>query len=218
MSLFIIDADMTKVIGYVQDQTIAAEKYPKDFCVSSLDTLAAYDFSSAELTSIYNAITGETRNLFKTSKTESMQKVWSALEALDLSALVQLDKIEEAKIEEAALEIDKQEIAASAEIQPAVDQVPPVVAGPKVRKVRDSKLQRMAAAFRVKDANGNYKPWTVKELMETCSKENSELSERIVHVYLSILRNPKDRFVMPITKDKDTGTFVYTPTEIQNPQ
>jgi hypothetical protein len=80
---------------------------------------------------------------------------------------------------------------------------------PKVRKVRDSKLQRMAAAFRELVTSGNEKgqphAWSIQELMERCGT-----SELQTHVYISILRNPKDRFVMNIMKDTETKRFALS--------
>jgi hypothetical protein len=76
----------------------------------------------------------------------------------------------------------------------------------KKRKVRNSKLQRMKAAFLSKNEDGSYKAWSVKALMETC-----DTTERITHVYISTLRSPTGRFVMDITKSKDDNLFTYVP-------
>lgn len=149
------------------------------------------NLSNAQLTTIYNAITGESKAQFKTAKTESTVKVFKAMEAADLTKLVKLDKKETTKVQAAA---DGE------------------------RKPRDSKLQRMAACFREQDSDGNYKHWTIKELMDRCGKgPDDPMTDKIAHQYISILRAKNDRFVMDITKHKDGDkvTFQYTPKNVQ---
>jgi len=145
-------------------------------------------FSNAQLTELYNNVTGETKNVFKTSKLQSAEKVFAAMEASDLEKLILLDIKEEEKIVEVA--------AALPESKP---------------KIRDSKLQRMAAAFRQRTESGDYKEWTIKELMEVCSKEKDPLTDGMAHQYISIIRSPSDRFQMPILKNKETKTYKHNP-------
>lgn len=137
------------------------------------------------LTTIYNNATGEQKGRFKIAKAQAAAKVFAALEAMPVEKLIQLDPVEEKKVETQAA----------------------VVATNGERKVRDSKLQRMAAAFRQQDdASGAYKQWTIKELMEKCGT-----TEKITHQYISILRAQNDRFRMNIVKDKEAKTFVFQP-------
>jgi hypothetical protein len=147
---------------------------PKDMEAMSLELL----------TTIYNNATGETKGRFKIAKAAACDKVFAALEAMPVEKQIQLDKVEEKKIEAQAA----------------------VVATNGERKVRDSKLQRMAAAFRDMDDAGSFKQWTVKELMERCGT-----TEKITHQYISILRAPNDRFIMNIVKDKEAKTFQFQP-------
>lgn len=76
----------------------------------------------------------------------------------------------------------------------------------KPRKVRDSKLQRMAKAFKLQEPDGTYKKWTIEELMK-----HSDTTKRIASVYISILRSTTDRFNMAITKCATNGTYQFTP-------
>lgn len=141
--------------------------------------------SLAQLTTIYNNATGKTVAKFSIAKDKAVEKVMAALEAMDVTALVQLDKTEQAKVDKKSKELAAQ---------------------PGERKVRDSKLQRMAAAFREVDGDGSHKLYTIKELMEKCGT-----TEKITHQYISILRAPSDRFVMNIVKDKEAKTFQFQP-------
>lgn len=217
MSSFIISVDEARVVGYVENSEAASDKADGNLIVESASNLEG--LSNAQLTNLYNGLTGENRGIFKAAKTDNAQKVFEALMAKDLADLVQLDKAEETKVDEQSQNLETQETPPP-EAPPVVEQSqvaeqPPVANGdaPKVRKVRDSKLQRMKACFLEQDENGEYKTWTVKELMERCGKPNDPMTERIAHVYISILRSPTDRFVMPISKDKEKGTFKYTPDQ-----
>jgi hypothetical protein len=200
MSTFIVSVADAKIVGYVVNQEAAKDKAGDDLIVSSAQDLEA--LSNQQLTELYNGLTGETKGTFKAAKADNASKVFDIMKAADLKELIQLDKVEEAKVEEQAQTLETQ----------AAQQESPA-AGPKVRKVRDSKLQRMKACFLEKDDNGDYKHWTIKELMERCGKPDDPMTERIANVYISILRSPTDRFVMPISKDKDKGTFVYAPDQ-----
>jgi hypothetical protein len=140
-------------------------------------------FSLDQLTAIYNNATGETKGKFKIAKSAAVEKVMATLEKMDVSQLIKLDADQQKKV-----------------VKQAKEKVATLVDGE--RKVRDSKLQRMAAAFREVDGK-KPKVWTVKELMEQCGT-----SEKITHQYISILRAPNDRFVMNIIKDKEAKTFM----------
>jgi hypothetical protein len=205
MSTFIVSVTEARIVGYVVNQDVAKEKAGEGLVVSSADDLEV--LSNQQLTELYNGLTGESKGLFKSAKADNAKKVFEIMKAKDLAELVQLDKVEEAKVEEQAQNLEIQEAATPASPEPSNG------AGPKVRKVRDSKLQRMKACFLEKDDEGNFKHWTIKELMERCGKPDDPMTERIANVYISILRSPTDRFVMPISKDKDKGTFVYTPDQ-----
>ncbi len=76
----------------------------------------------------------------------------------------------------------------------------------KPRKVRDSKLQRMAQAFKTQNEDGTYKKWSIEELMT-----QSGVSKKIAGVYISILRSASDRFQMQIEKDVTSGMYSYSP-------
>lgn len=152
------------------------------------------------LTMIYNAVTGETKSKFKISKIQAAAKVFAAIEQQDLAKLIQLDATEKAKVAKRA---KAEKVAKRATME--------VVVEGTVRKVRDSKLQRMAAAFRETDENGEHKVWTIKELMEKCGKAGQPLTEKIANQYVSILRAQNDRFVMNIVKNKETGTLQFQP-------
>jgi pyruvate/2-oxoacid:ferredoxin oxidoreductase beta subunit len=144
--------------------------------------------SLVQMTAIYNNATGKTVNKFSVSKAVAAEKTMAALEAMDMTKLVQLDAAETAKVEKKSKEI--------------------VVPGE--RKERDSKLQRMKRAFMEQDDAGSFKLYTIKELMEKCGT-----TEKITHQYISILRAASDRFVMNIVKDKDAKTFQYQPKPVR---
>lgn len=127
-----------------------------------------HGMSLGEMTKLYNTVTGEAKGTFKCSKAHAAEKVFAAMQTADFSALVAQDTTTKTKVERKA-----KVKAANTE--------------PKERKVRDSKLQRMAAAFREQDENGAYKVWTVEQLME---KTGAEFD--VVKVYLSVLKRPTD--------------------------
>lgn len=202
MSTFIINVSNSSIVGFVQNAAVAAEKAGEHLVVSSAIDLQS--LSNSELTALYNAATGETRSTFKTAKTESTVKVFNALSQMPIGTLTQLDASDDSKITAAA------ETLPAGTAPAASDKID----GPKVRKVRDSKLQRMKAAFLQQDEHGKYKIWTIKELMEVCSKSDDPMSERIAHVYISILRSPTDRFIMNIAKvqaEGEVATYFYSP-------
>jgi hypothetical protein len=200
MSAFIINLQASTVVGFVQNIAVAGEKGGEHLVINVSKDLEA--LSGQQLTDLYNALSPDAKiTKFKISKDKAAEKVFSLITSLDMSTLVQLDKDEEKVVE-----TKSEEIAAKEEVAAIVD-------GKKVRKIRDSKLQRMKAAFLSKDESDSFRPWTVKELMEKCGT-----TERITHVYISILRSPTDRFIMNIEKsganepDK-TPTFVYKPKQ-----
>jgi len=141
--------------------------------------------SLAQLTTIYNNATGKENKKFSIAKDKAIEKVMAALEAMDVTKLVQLDETEQAKLAEAAKK------------------------DPAPRKERDSALQKMKRAFLEKTEDGSaFKIYTVKELMEKCN-----VTEKIAHQYISILRAQNDRFVMNLVKDKDAKTFQFQPKD-----
>lgn len=174
----------------------AASLSPEQIVVQNARNLEILDLGT--LTRIFNAVTGENKSKFKISKAQASAKVWAAIENQDISTMLSLDPVQVEKVKKQAKAVKKAETME-------------VVVDGKVRKVRDSKLQRMAAAFREQDENGQYKVWTVKELMEKCAKGNEVLTEKITNQYISVLRAQNDRFVMNIVKNKETGTFQYQP-------
>jgi len=221
MSSFLIILEGSKIAGYVHD----VSKVDTNGMLVVTEAKDLEGLSLQQLTDMFNAWTGQSVGKFKIAKGQAVEKVFGVLSGLDLSTLVQLDKEEEAKIDDASKKIegapegvaesnDQSTMTAEGAPEgeapkpdaPAVTAAPePTITGPKVRKVRDSKLQRMKAAFLMKEEDGSFKQWTVKELMEKCGT-----TERITHVYISILRSPTDRFRIGIDKNKETGTFVHT--------
>lgn len=187
--IYILNVATASLIGVVQSVKGFELKEDQKAIANVADLIG---FSNGDLTTIYNNITGESKSIFKSAKMENCGKVFAALESLDMAKLVQLDKAESAKV--------KNQAAATGE-----------TAQPGERKVRDSKLQRMAAAFREQDEAGQFKNWTIKELMEKCGT-----TEKITHQYISILRAKNDRFIMDITKNKEAKTFQYTPKQAAN--
>lgn len=61
-----------------------------------------------------------------------------------------------------------------------------------------SKLQLLYHWFNIKNDDGTPKKWAIAEL--ACA---INLNEDRVHQYISILKNPKDRFMMKIAKDSN---------------
>ena len=184
------------IAGFVTSKE--AVKGENLIAVSAATDLEHLDLNT--LTMIYNAVTGETKSKFKISKIQAAAKVFAAIEQQDLAKLIQLDATEKAKVAKRA---KAEKVAKRATME--------VVVEGTVRKVRDSKLQRMAAAFRETDENGEHKVWTIKELMEKCGKAGQPLTEKIANQYVSILRAQNDRFVMNIVKNKETGTLQFQP-------
>lgn len=193
MSAFIVNPETLAIVGVVQNAEAAAAQHDDNMLVieSSKDLEG---LSLQKLTDMHNAFAQQVPalllnppiNKFKIAKDKAAEKVFALLGQIDLTDLVKIDAEEEKIVE------DQAKITAQAEIAAP----PPTDAnGKKVRKVRDSKLQRMKAAFLERDEEGGLKKWTIKELMEKCGT-----TERITHVYISILRSPSDRFVMPIEK------------------
>lgn len=199
MSAFIVNTNLNNVVGFVQNPQVAAEKAAENtIVVTSAKDLEA--LSLQQLTDLYNAWVPskgdeekERITKFKIAKDKAAEKVFAVLATIDLSTLTQLDAQEEKIVEDQSKQVASQEAAAK-----------------KPRKERDSKLQKMKRAFLEKNEDGTYKRWTIKELMERCGT-----TERITHVYISILRSRSDRFVMDIDKDqpsKDVApTFIYAP-------
>lgn len=205
MSAFIINSNNLSVAGFVQNNEVAAEKAAEgQVVVGSATDLEG--MSLQQLTDIFNGVSGAAPvGKFKIAKDKAAVKVYAALTAIDTATLVQLDAETEKKVEDTAKIIAQEEVAAAAA-------APLDANGKKIRKVRDSKLQRMKAAFLTTEEDGSFKQWTVKELMEKCGT-----TERITHVYISILRSPSDRFVMNIEKQPlvagQSPQFVYKPKD-----
>ena len=139
--------------------------------------------SNPQLVSIYNTATGKSLKSFSAAKNVNAERVFAALQEMDVTTLTKLDAGNVTKITAAAGE----------------------------RKVRDSKLQRVKAAFEKLDKDGNYRHLTIAKIMKECSKADSEVTEKIAHQYISILRAQNDRFIMNIVKDKEAGTYQYQP-------
>lgn len=178
------------ITGFVTSKD--AVKGENLIAVSAATDLEHLDLNA--LTMIYNAVTGEAKSKFKISKVQAAAKVFAAIEQQDFTKLIQLDAVEKTKVEKRAKRATME-----------------VVVEGTTRKVRDSKLQRMAAAFReVQDGTAEHKLWTIKELMEKCGT-----TEKITHQYISILRAQNDRFVMNITKNKEAGTYQFQPKTTQ---
>jgi hypothetical protein len=182
--LFIINSTTGSLSGVVA--SVKNLDLTNSIAVSAPDDLTV--LSLGTLTTIFNSVTGESKGTFKIAKAKAVTLVFDALKAVDVTSLIHLDKAE----------------------QKAVVEQSAKVATPGVRKVRDSKLQRMAGAFRSQDDAGAFKQWSVKELMEKCGT-----TEKITHQYISILRAKNDRFVMDIVKDKALNTFVFAPQQAQ---
>jgi len=199
MSAFIINTKLNNVAGFVQNPDAAKEKATEDqLIVSSAKDLEV--LSLQQLTDLFNAFeqfgkshSVEPINKFKIAKEKAAEKVFGLLSKMDLSLLTQFDKQEEKVVEQKSEEIVQQE----------------AMAGKKPRKERDSKLQKMRRAFWEKNEDGTYKQWTIKQLMERCGT-----TERITHVYISILRSQSDRFTMKIDKLQESKdgpvSFVYS--------
>ncbi len=139
-------------------------------------------FTNGQLANIYNSATGSNVSPFKTSKAASAAKVFAALAAVTGTG----------------------KTTPKAKATPKAGKTTPKAkATPKAtseKKVRDSKLQRVAAAFREIDKNGAPKQFTIADLMKKCG-----VTKNIAHQYISILRSPSDRFVMKIEKTKVEG-------------
>jgi len=202
MSAFIINTELNNVTGFVQNPEVAADKAgANSLVVSSAKDLEV--LSLQQLTDLYNtwvmpkegSTEKERITKFKIAKDKAAERVFAVLSSIDLALLTQFDKQEEKVIETKAEEVAQQD----------------AVNGKKPRKERDSKLQRMRRAFWEKNPDGTYKQWSIKELMERCGT-----TERITHVYISILRSQSDRFVMKIEKLQEskeaTPLFVYSPS------
>jgi hypothetical protein len=211
MFAYIVNSNTMSVVGYVQNVEGVDAKEDQILLNKPEDL---HNLTNQQLTDLFNAMVkldkGDDAPVvakFKTAKEQSASRVFKTLEAIDVAKLIQLDKVEEQVVEKQATEVAKQQAEDA-----AFDEAQPSGNGKKIRKVRDSKLQRMKAAFLTKEEAGDFKQWTVKELMERCGT-----SERITHVYISILRSPSDRFVMNIEKlpvvEGNAPQFMYKPKE-----
>jgi hypothetical protein len=211
MSAFIINPENMSIVGFVQNAAVAAEKAGSNLVVAQAKDLES--LSLQQMTDLYNKYSNKDPiGKLKVSKADAAAKAYGAMFCnVDTTKLVQLDKAEEQVVEKKA-----SEQAAQAKID-AADAAQTAGGAKKERKVRDSKLQRMKAAFLQKDEAGNYKIYTIPELIAICGKPNDPMSERIANVYISILRSPKDRFIMNIEKfgDGDNKTFRYNPNPEQ---
>lgn len=188
MSAFIVNTKNLSVAGFVQNNDVANEKAGVD-CIAISSSKELEGMSLQQLTDLYNIINVSSEaspiSRFKIAKDKAAIKVYAALTAIDMSTLVQLDAEVEKKIEEVSIEIEKKEVA----------EVKFDANGKKLRKVRDSKMQRMKAMFLTRNEDGTYKQWTIKELME-----GSNTSANTTKVYISTFRSATDRFVMSIEK------------------
>jgi hypothetical protein len=187
MRMFVVDCASNSIISVVEHmKNVPQEKYAewsennfKFISIPSDFELLTFE----QLTSMYDAITERRHGVFQGTHAEFATKLFNELMALSA-------------IKKFGHDINLEDCESAAITLPEV----------KVRKVRDSKLQRMKASFLTKNEDGTFKEWSVKDLMEKC-----DTTERITHVYISTLRSPTDRFTMNIVKNKETNLFVYVP-------
>lgn len=130
-------------------------------------------FSLTQLTDLYNSLAAKAVKKFSSSKEAAVAKVYAALEAK-------------------SAELTKLEVVKAVKAPKAPKVVKEKVARPL------SKLQALAALLRETDAEGNAISYSVPELMAKLDMEDGRTRQ-----YLSILKNPKDRFVMNIVKTED---------------
>lgn len=186
---FVIDPVKCTVVGFVANPKIAAEKAGYNHVVQQAKDLE--DLSMGTLGDLRRAFSDGALKPFEngTKRTEAAQEVYDLLLQKDIAEMIQLDAEEKAQVE------------TQAKVKKSAD-----ASQPKERKVRDSKLQRMAAAFREQDENGHYKLWTIEELEQRCGTTGT-----VTKGYISILRAQNDRFVMPITKFEEVEATENTP-------
>lgn len=189
-AFYIVNTATATIAGFA---TSAKHVAPADhIMVSAPEDMA--EVSLQDLTNLYNAVTGKTQGKFKIAKLEAAKKVIAAMdEAVKAGTIAKVDEVKVAKPQAKALTKGDDVTKMSKKAKEVIEG-----AEPKVRKVRDSKLQRMAAAFRELKRDGTPRHFTIAELMAKAGT-----AEPQTHVYISILRNKDDRFVMDIVKTED---------------
>lgn len=201
MTSFVI-ASTGSVSGFVSDaaRAIVAEG---EMLVHKVEDLASKTLS--ELTAIYNAATGKTVSKFSIARDKAADKVMSALAEIDLSTLA---KLENEEVQAVVLTSTPAEaLTTSTELNTLGTKAEETIADakPKAEK-KESKLQCMARHFRTTtNEDGSPKRFTIEELMGLC-----DTTEDRTHQYISILKNPKDRFVMNIAKTSEK-TYWFVP-------
>jgi hypothetical protein len=198
MKTFIIDIASGSIVGVAQ---AAATLVEGQIAVTSAADLE--NESLATLTVIYNAATGESKTKFKISKSDAIAKVMAALEALNVPTLPQIEAASTGTVETTGDEQNLAKLDDKTETKIAKTEAKPTKA-PK----EPSKLQKMASVFRTAmSEDGKPKHFTIAELVELCGT-----TEDRTHQYISILKNPKDRFVMNIAKTVEK-TYYLIPTK-----
>lgn len=189
MTSFVI-ASTGSVSGFASDaaRAIVADG---EMLVNKVEDLASKTLG--ELTAIYNAATGKTVAKFSIARDKAADKVMAALTAIDLSTLTKLETEVQATAQAEALTPTSDLSTLGAKAEETIAE-----AKPKAPK-EPSKLQKMAAAFRTTmNEDGTPKRFTIQELQDICGT-----TEDRTHQYISILKNPKDRFVMNIAKTSE---------------
>lgn len=177
MTAFIVSKSLTQVFGYVEDASNATKLANGNLIVFSAECLHA--FSIDALKSLFSLASDDENmknSLSALTIEQASEIVFNALTAATPDKFIKLEEQAKNKTKEA-----------------------------KPRKVRDSKLQRMATAFRMTNEDGSPKSWSLEELVN-----HSGVSKRIASVYISILRSPTDRFKMSIAKTSVDNVDRYT--------
>lgn len=200
MTTFVI-ASAGSISGFASDaaRVIVAEG---EMLVHKVEDLASKTL--AELTAIYNAATGKNVAKFSIARDKAADKVMTALVAIDLSTLSKLESADEQKV---LTTPQVESLTPTIELNTLSTNAKETIANakPKAQK-KESKLQCMARHFRTSvNEDGSPKRFTIDELMILC-----DTSEDRTHQYISILKNPKDRFVMNIAKTSEK-TYWFVP-------
>lgn len=187
-AFYIINPASATVTGFV---TSAKHVAPTNhIMVSAPEDMS--EVSLQDMTNLYNSVTGKSQGKFKIAKIEAAKKVIAAMDvATKAGTILNIDEVKASKPKTKVLTKGDDVTKLSKKAKEVIE-----ASEPKVRKLRDSKLQRMAAAFREVRRDGSPKLFNAAELMErTDIKKESQVS-----VYISILRKKTDRFVMDIVK------------------
>ncbi len=220
---FVLNSDFS-LAGIIPASTQA--QIPEDqMIISSADDLT--DLSLANLTDIFNAATGKTVNKFSIAKTAAVTKVMAALNSMDISDLPNLGEVIEAQplvgevlpaeVIETSGELTGTELEQTADtnvvsaLDTKTEEVIQAAPAKPVKKV--SMLRRMEAIFKstvdekghalMYGDTGAQRTFSIDELSEMC-----ETSDDRTHQYISILKNPKDRFSLNISKTADKRYYL----------